>query len=487
MAPVRSLSVWTKKAESLETSKNLLYYRQLVGLKFDERRLASLEAESNKHYRGYLRAPGGHKGAPRGLFLMSVAAVGTAATYSLFLRFHEARSTKVVSSEFKFRGAPVNWGSWRLFAASTDDSAARKRLFDDFLSKSSLLSPLVHARFEGYRAKLAEFGTDPLTAYLELEAVSYERLGSLVQRLGELCRAPFAEALARYSSEIMGRPAEYYDDFYFFRSRVFKKYSKEAPTKEEPIACVVRTMKRMGLDASRIRVDDADRKGKSSSAFCSGINIPSDVRISYRRADPFDDLSPVFHEFGHGIHFSSIDPKASFSDRYGVANGVAEVFSIFFEGLIHEKAFLTSELGIREQAAEDILDRFRFGGLYFTAFYAANSTLKLRYWHDSQSFEGLDGLYSDLTEKYLGIRYPGAYWKLHHVMPDSILYSPSYLIAAIRARELRNELVGRFGERYWEEAGAGVYLLELMRRGQAVDLGFSKLDGAAYVKSLTAS
>jgi len=480
-----SVDAWMKEAESLETAKNLLYFKQLVGLKFDKKRLASLESKSKSHYTRYLRTHGPETDGPRGLFLMSVGSVGMAATYKQLLELYEARATKVVSREFKFGGAPVNWGSWRQFAASTDDSVARKSVFDDFVLKSSVLAPLVQKRFETYRALTAQFGTDPLSAYLEHEGVPYDRLMSMVQRLGELARAPFRESLSRYSSEIIGRPAEYYDDYYFFRNRVFRKYAARLPTKEKPVGKVVKTMKLMGLDASKIVVDDADRKGKNTSAFCSGIKIPADVRISYRKANPFEDFSSVFHEFGHGIHFSSIDPRAAFSDRYGVANGVAEIFSIFFEGLMHERLFLTAELGLPEDVAHDILERYRFNSLYFATFYAANSTMKLRYWHDEPAFETLDELYSDLTERFLGIRYPGAYWKLHHVMPDYILYSPSYLIAAVRALELRNSLAARFGEAYWRERESGEAVLELMRPGQSLDLSFSRLDEAAYVRSLS--
>jgi hypothetical protein len=485
--PPSSLGSWTREAESLEVSKNLLYFKQLVGLKIDKKRLASLERRTKAHHTRYLRSHGGKRDGLRGLFLMSVSAVGTAVTYKQLLKLYEARATKVVSREFEFGGAPVNWGSWRQFAASSDDSAARKRLFDDFVGKSMVLAPLVQQRFETYGALLAQYGTDPLSAYLEHEGVSYGRLTSMVQRLGELAKAPFRESLGRYSAEIVGRPAEYYDDYYFFRSRVFRTYEKKLHTREAPLSMVVETMRRMGLDASKIVVDDADRKGKNASAFCSGIKIPTDVRISYRKANPLDDFSSVFHEFGHAIHFSSIDPRASFSDRYGVASGVAETFSIFFEGLIHERAFLTKEMGLPDEVAEDIMQRFRFNSLFFAAFYAANSTLKLRYWHDALSFGSLDALYSDLTERFLGIRYPGAYWKLHHVMPDYFLYSPSYLIAAIRALELRNSLAAKFGETYWRERQSGKAVLELMRPGQSLDLSFSRLDEAAYVRSLASA
>jgi len=70
-------------------------------------------------------------------------------------------------------------------------------------------------------------------------------------------------------------------------------------------------------------------------------------------------------------------------------------------------------------------------------------------------------------------------------MPDYFLYSPSYLIAAVRALELRNVLVDRFGETYWRDRGSGKAVLELMRPGQSLDLSFSRLDEASYVKSLS--
>ncbi len=482
-----TLESWTEEAEDVETAKNLLYFKQLVGLKFDKKRLGSLEAKSKTLYSHYLKTFGSDENAPRDLFLISASNVGAAATYKQLLKLHEARATKIVSREYKFHETPVNWGSWRQFAASTDDSTTRRKVFDDFIVKSSIVAPLIKSRFETYASSVAVWGASPLAIYLEQERISYDRLATMVERLGELAGSAFRDSLEEYSSEILGRPAEYYDDYYFFRNRVFKRYEKRLPTKDKPINKILKTMKVMGLDASRIAVDDADRPGKNASAFCSGIKIPTDVRISYRKANPLEDFSSVFHEFGHGIHFASIDPQASFADRYGVASGVAEIFSIFFEGLIHEKLYLTGQLGLSDEVAEDILARFRFNSLFFANFYSANSLLKLRYWHDALAFESLDELYSDLTERFLGIRYPGAYWKLHHVMPEYILYSPSYLISAVRALELRNFLVGRFGESYWTEKGTGKALLELMRPGQSLDLGFSKLDEASYMESLSPS
>jgi hypothetical protein len=461
------------------------YFKQAVGLHADKKRLARLEKSSLGHSLVFVKSFGRQ---PEPLFLMSVNTIGYAKTFRFFLKLQETRISRLISKQHKVNGRPVNWGSWRQFAASTDDSAARKEVFNDFLAKSKQLVAYIRARFDGYSKAVSKYDTDPLSIYLKLEAIDYGTLISFVDNLGSTLKPVFRESLERFSREILGREAEYYDDFYFFRARIFRKYAEEFPVKTDPVSQIVRTMKWMGLDARRIKVDDADRKGKSASAFCYAIKVPSDVRLSYRKSNPLEDFTGVFHEFGHAIHFSSINPEESFWNKYNVASGVAEIFSIFFEGLMHDQLYLTDELGLSDAIATDLVERFRFNQLYFVAFYSANSAMKLNYWHDGLSMDEATKLYSDLSERYMGIRYPGEYWRLHHVMPDYILYSPSYMLAAVRAHELAEALRSKFGDKYWRENGAGRFLAELMQVGQGIKLDrFSRLDVNSYAKLLSQS
>jgi len=475
------LDKWTRRAERLIVGKNHEYFKQGVGLKVDKNRLARLERDSLEHSKLFLTSFGKE---PESLFMMSVDTIGLARTYKLLLELNEARIGKIVSRRHKLNGRPVNWGSWRQFAGQTDDSTARKELFDDFVEKSEILAPIIAERFSGYAKAVSEHGTDALTIYLNHERITYEALTAFIDGLGSRLKPAFRRSLKRYSSEILGRDAEYYDDFYFFRTRVFRDYAETFPVKD-PVSQIIRTMKIMGLDASGVKVDSADRKGKNASAFCSAIRIPSDVRISYRRSNPLEDFTGIFHEFGHAIHFASIDPHELFWNKYDVSDGVAETFSIFFEGLMHDLLYLKGELGISDAMASDLIRRFRFNELYFATFYSANSMMKVRYWHDNLSLEKVTEIYSDLTETYMGIRYPGGYWRLHHVMPDAIVYTPSYLLAAVRAHELREALRSKYGEKYWKERDSGRFLLGLMRVGQAIELEqFSRLDASSYAKSL---
>jgi hypothetical protein len=482
---VTELQDWRRAAESLQENKNLLYFRQGVGLKFDKKKLAHLEKESIKHYRSFLTEFGKD---PKALFDISSMETAYSKTYELHLKLVDLRTTKILTKKHSVNNEPVNWGSWRQFASATDDSKAREEVFDTFLEKSSLLAPTIRARFGGMARAMSEFGTDPLSNYLGMEGVEYGRLVSFVDDLGSQIRPVFRRSLEHYSREILGREAEYYDDYYFFRSKVFRNYARSFLPKVNPFMQITRTMAEMNLDTSRIKVDSADRKGKSASAFCAAVKIPTDVRLSYRKANPLDNFTNIFHEAGHGIHFSSIPSSALYEDKWGVPMGVAETFSIFFESLMQDRGYLVHKLGLPEDVAADLVDRFSFNTQFFATFYSANSIMKLRYWHDELSINEASELYADLTEKYMGIRYPGEYWLLHHVMPDYHLYSPSYLIATARAFELKNALASRFGERFWQEKESGKFLLELMQPGRRIDLArFSKLDSQALVKSIIGS
>jgi hypothetical protein len=95
-------------------------------------------------------------------------------------------------------------------------------------------------------------------------------------------------------------------------------------------------------------------------------------------------------------------------------------------------------------------------------------------------------LYGKLINEYTGLATPGEYWMLHHILPDAIMYVPSYIVAAVRAAELEKHLQGRFGEDWWTQRGAGDEIREFMRPGAKIDLArFSKMDASLFVKEIT--
>jgi hypothetical protein len=200
---------------------------------------------------------------------------------------------------------------------------------------------------------------------------------------------------------------------------------------------------------------------------------------------PFTDMESSMHEHGHGMHFISISEDAHYWDKYTIPNGVAEMFSTLVERLMRKKAFLTRQFKASEEVADDVAERTRFMELYFLTFYAANSLMKVEFWEENLSMEQANDRYERHAEEFMGMRLPGKYWQLHHVMPDYDLYSPSYMVAAVRAAELDRKLTNLFGANWWTDKRAGNYICTVAKDGASIKLsGFSRLDTGPYLKDL---
>jgi hypothetical protein len=166
--------------------------------------------------------------------------------------------------------------------------------------------------------------------------------------------------------------------------------------------------------------------------------------------------------------------------------GIAEIFSILIERLTKNSNYLESVLGIKdENIRHELASRNNFMELFFVTFYAANSLMKAEYWRKNLSTEDANVLYSKLIKEYTGFEMPGEYWMLHHILPDAIMYVPSYLLAAVRAKELDIYLQNKFGENWWTDENAGKHLREIMKPGAKIELErFSKLDSRLFIKEI---
>ena len=121
--------------------------------------------------------------------------------------------------------------------------------------------------------------------------------------------------------------------------------------------------------------------------------------------------------------------------------GISEIFSIFLERLTRNKKYLEKQLKITNNVKLDkIIELNNFMELLFVTFYSANPLTKMDFWVNKRSIENTNKIYSSMMKKYTNIVMPGQYWMLHHIMSESIMYVPSYLLAAVRAAELEKKL-----------------------------------------------
>jgi hypothetical protein len=479
-----NLKRWCQLDEQIYIAEMDERYNQHAGLYYSERmieRLAEMRAISAETFVNLFSQP-------RELFLGSLENIADSSTKKLELKLYNLRNEKIISSRYRFARAPVNWSTWRQFNSIEKDPKRRKHVFDEFISKTRYISPVIKERFDQmdriYR-KYSDNKLTPLGDYLENEKISYSHLGDFVKSLGRQARKPFQEALHSISKKVLGRKAEYYDDFYFFRNRVYADLDKEF-VGVNPTEQVRRTLATMRFDLSSIHIDTEQRKNKYPSPICFFVQVPNDIRVLYKSESPYFDLQGCYHEMGHAVHASSISAEAEYWNRYSFSMGIAEIFSIFLERLTKNRKYLSS-LGIKNNhVLEEIEARNNFMDLFFVTFYTANSLMKAEFWHEKLSIEKASDVYARLIKEYTGFEIPGEYWMLHHILPDAIMYVPSYLIAAVRAVELDHHLQDRFGEKWWTQVETGKYIREIIQPGTAINLSrFSRLDSSLFMNELT--
>jgi len=461
-----NLNQWCVKQEKIGNNLAKEYFNMEVGLKFSKANIAKLEKKNIKQNEYFLK----NFEKPVELYWASVGEVAGSKTYKLSLRLKEERNKKISNKKHK-----VNWSTWRQWSFKANDKE-RKEVFDDFIKKTPLISRLIKDKFDKATKIYSQYELNPLQTYLDEHRISLNKLISVIKDLKDNTKANFLRQWKKYSYEILGREQQYYDDMYFMRNFIFAKIKLK---NLDSLKIVKNTIEGMGFDFNMIKVDDANRKGKYPSPFCSGVKIPDDVRVSFKAENPINDLNSIHHEFGHAIHFISIDKKLPYWSKYIISNGLCETFSTFLEDFIQDKTYLMEEAKIDEETSEEIVARLSFIRDYATVFYCANSLFRIDYWRKNLNFEDCNKYYADKIKECMNIEIPGAYWQLHHILPESLMYVPSYLLAMKRADELRNKMKKEYGNVFWRNKEAGRYLKSVMKPGSKSELGiFSNLGNA---------
>lgn len=484
-----NLDQWCNIDESIYIAEIDEQYKQYAGLKYDQKIIESLSEmriQSSNLFVNFFKKP-------KELFTTAVEAIAYSKTKKLELEIHQFRNKKIISSRYLFNNNPVNWSNWRQFNSQQKNHKNRKEVFDDFIIKTKYIAPLVSERFNQMKNIFSEYENmnytdkklDPLSCYLENENISFEQLVNFIKKLAGKALKPFQQSLD-IGRELLKREPDYYDDFYFFRNKVFSDFDYKFNS-VNPIYEVSKVLKGLGFDLSAIHFDTEERNNKYPSPICFFVQIPVDIRILFKKESPYFDLQGCFHEAGHAMHAVSINKEINYWEKYKIPMGIAEIFSIFLERLTKNKSFIRDLLpSIDDSFLDNLMLRNNFMELFFITFYAANSLMKLDYWKNNLSIEEANEAYSKYIREYTGFDTPGEYWLLHHILPESIMYVPSYLIAAVRAAELEYYLANKFGDSWWKEKDCGSYLREIMRPGTRIDLTvFSDLKIDKFTNEIT--
>lgn len=471
------LKRWCDASEQNNVLLGNEYFNMQVGLKYSEKKIGELEKKNEKISVNFLK----NFKEPKEVYNACIGTVAGSKTYKLMLQLHELRKTKIKSEKYKFSNQPVCWTNWRQFSATANDKS-RKEVFDEFVRLTPEISQVIKKKFE-LSAKIYEsYGTNPLKEYLEEHKISLEHLKKVLLELRDGLKDKFSEEFSHYSNKFLKREPRYYDDFYFIRNIVYHDLI-DGFGKINGLEECKKVMRNLGLNPDKIKIDDKDRPKKYPSPFASFIKIPTDIRVSYKMENPLNTTTAIYHEMGHAIHASHIKKELSYWKKYLLSNGLAESFSIFFESLLLNKNYLTKKLKLSNNFADEFIARTKFIETYSIAFYTGNSLFRIKYWEDKMNFEDCNKEYSKQLKESVNMNIPGAYWQLHHILPESLMYVPSYMLAMIKAREMHQHLEKEYGMNWWQNKKSGEYILGLMEPGaDSANADFEKINTKEFIK-----
>lgn len=469
-----NLKQWCTRDENIRVALSKEYFNLEVGLPHDRKKIARLEEAGGRHSRYFLQ----HFKKPRILYIDSVGGIISEKTYKLQLQLTDLRKKKICE---KVSNKTICWTNWREFANKASDQQ-RKKVFDAFIRKTPIISPVIKDIHDTIKNTYAEYGLTPLGMYYETEQTNFKTLNKVITQLSKL-KQPFKKDFRIACKRLFKKEPSYYDDFYFTGNRL---YGDLVPAFKHinPLKTMYSTMKQLGFSRRHITVDDKNRKAKYPSPFCSFVKIPTDIRVSYKFQNPLNTTQAIYHEFGHAMHASNIRKNLPYWQKYSLSNSLSETFSTLFEEVITDPDYLVKQLKVDKDSAEEFIRRATFDRIYGIVFYCANSRFKINFWKNNIPFSKTDAEYAKQIKYFTGLRMPGAYWKLHHILPETSMYVPSYLLAFLRSFEIHNSFKEKYGD-WWTNKKAGTALKKIMAPGTQSPVGdFTKLDARKYVKTL---
>lgn len=283
------LRQWCQLDEAIYIAETDEEYKQYAGFNYSEKlieQLAELKLSNSKILVNSFSDQ-------RSLLIGAIEDIALSKTKKLELELHKTRNTKIVSSRHKFNDSLVNWSTWRQFNSLEKNDSNRKEVFDEFIGKTTYISAIVEDRFSSIKQVYREFKDvkyrdtrsngnkiSPLSGFLEDENISYDKLLEFVKSIGHRAKKPFRYALNEISTRILGRKPEYYDDFYYFRNKVFSDMAISLLS-IDPLVEVKKLLEYMEFDTNKIHFDTENRKDKYPSPICFFVQIPDDIRVLY--------------------------------------------------------------------------------------------------------------------------------------------------------------------------------------------------------------
>lgn len=230
---------------------------------------------------------------------------------------------------------------------------------------------------------------------------------------------------------------------------------------DDPIGILRKTLDLMGLNLDEfknLRIDHEFRPKKSPRAFCAPIRVPDEVVVVFKPSGSFNDISVLFHEMGHALHFTNTDRNLPEVHKIMGRSGTSEVFAFNFQYIADSEGWVKEFFGKNGE----FLRYRKFAYLYLRRRYAAKVIYEAKLFSSENWEEIGPKLYSEILTSATGVFHPpyNYFWDL-----DFGFYSVDYSQAWEAEKILREYLKREFGEDWYFNRQSGEFLKELWKTG----------------------
>jgi len=277
-------------------------------------------------------------------------------------------------------GQPVTPYSRARYLYQENDPQKRHEI----LSRVAIGHPAVDQVLEQYNDKQRELAAKwdytPLDEFLLAEGLHLDQLRTLLTEIATAMRSAFESCFSENREAVLGgNQGEPWEDFVTLYLNRWSIYVDRFIPTIDTVSVVKQTVQTMGFDIEAISMDLEDRSRKARGATVWGVRIPEDVRICIKPVGGAANLSALYHEMGHALHFVSVDPNLTYFERYGCSAGVLETFSFWMESILSNSLYLKG-MGLDDRASTELIRFEQLVRTTFSTWLTAQALCVIDYW-----------------------------------------------------------------------------------------------------------